>query len=183
MLALGIAVLLFLSSQRQMVLAGHDATVRPTLSGKVVLHTGPVLPDVRLDSPAPVGMDVVLGKTELKSLDELFQRYALLAASPEGQRAQVQSAVESMAVGALVRGAALAMVAVVGGVLLWRLPGPARRAELWRRLRAAGGTRREVEVIALATVTVMAVVVALWQPWAGEPRLQSDEASGPVAGE
>lgn len=183
MLAAGLAAVLFLTSERQTVLAGHDATVRPTLSGKVVLHTGPVLPDVRIDSPEPVGVDIVLGKTEVRSLDQLFQRYAVLAAAPQGQRAEVLEAVESMAVSAVVRGAALSLTAIAAGVLLWRLPGAARRRELGLRLWAVGRSRRSMAASGVVVVTVLAVGIALWQPWERQPSLQSDEAAGPVAGQ
>ena len=36
---------LFLLSSRTVVLATHDAVLRPNLQGHVVVNTGPVLPD------------------------------------------------------------------------------------------------------------------------------------------
>jgi hypothetical protein len=79
------ATALFLGSSRTVVLASHDATLRPTLDGYVVLHTGPVLPDLRLDSGSTIGVDVILGKTNAETTEELVDRYAFLASHPEGQ--------------------------------------------------------------------------------------------------
>ena len=76
----GLAVLagltLFLGSSRELTLASHDAVVRPTLDRHVVVRTGPVLPDLRIDSGAPLGVDITLGKTDARSTPELVDRYA-----------------------------------------------------------------------------------------------------------
>ncbi|HET8961264.1 MAG TPA: hypothetical protein VFN12_12550, partial [Nocardioides sp.] len=50
-----VGMAIFLGSTRTVVLASHDAVLRPTLDGYVVLRTGPVLPDLRLDSGSRVG--------------------------------------------------------------------------------------------------------------------------------
>jgi len=76
LVSIAVGVALFLNSSRTVVLASHDAKIQPTLSGYVVLHTGPVLPDVRLDSGAPIGLDVTLGKTTAASTGELVQLFA-----------------------------------------------------------------------------------------------------------
>jgi predicted phosphodiesterase len=149
------ALAIFLGSSRTLVLATHDAVLQPSLDGYAVLHTGPVLPDVRVPTGSRIGVDVTLGKTDAASVDELLQRYAYLASSPEGQVTKVREALADMLVGALVRGALVGLVPVA----LWLLVGRRRRAELTgvvgrRRLMAAG--------------LVAALSVVLWvEPWEG----------------
>ena len=144
---------LFLTSSRSVVLASHDAVVRPDLTGQAVLHTGPVLPDVRVDAPGPIGLDIQLGKTDAASLDELVLRYAFIASEPESQVDKVTDAVRDMAVDAALRGAIIGLVPV----LIWLLVGPARRRQVARRVHLP-------QVIAAGVVVVL-LGVGLWQPW------------------
>ena len=144
---------LFLNSSRTTTLASHDAVVRPTLTGYAVVHTGPVLPDVRVESGSPLGVDIVLGKTDAPSTEALVQRYAAIAAQPEGPRAKVDSVVRSLAVVSLLRGGVLGLVPIAG----WLLLGPARRAELGRRLGSRAGVAALVAAVALGVVA--------WSPW------------------
>ena len=154
---------IFLASSREVVLASHDSVVRPTLDGWVSVSTGPVLPDVRLDSGSRVGVDISLGKTTAGSPEVLVQRYALIASQPEGSVAKVGDAVADMAYDAALRGALLGLVPV--GV--WLLLGPARRAELRRRATTRAG-------LAVGLAVVLAVVL-LWEPWQPEePSLEAD---------
>jgi hypothetical protein len=157
------AVTLFLSGSRTVVVASHDATVRPTLDGGIVVRTGPLLPDVRRRGDGPVGVDLVLGKTEAASVDELIARYAFIASQPEAQVAKVEAAVRDIAVSAAVRGLGLGLVPLA----VWLLLGPHRRGELFRGLR----TRRGV----VGAVLLVALPLALWQPWDGDPDTQEDE--------
>ena len=124
-------------------MASHDAVLRPDLSGKVVLRTGPVLPDLRIDSGGRVGVEVTLGKTDADSTEELVERYALIAGDPEGPETRIREDLGALLGDSLQRGAALAVVPL----LVWVLVGPARRRELgarlWRpRLLAVGARRR-----------------------------------------
>ncbi len=151
-----IGLLLFLTGSRSVVLASHDADIQPNFSGHAVLHTGPVLPDVRVDSPGFLGVDIRLGKTDARSTDELVQRYAAIAGQPEGQVAKVADALRDMALSAALRGGVLALPPVVG----WALVGAARRRELARRIHAPH--------VALGVVATMLVGLALWQPWTGD---------------
>ncbi|NYG54816.1 metallophosphoesterase family protein [Nocardioides perillae] len=168
---LGVAVVvalgLFGVSSREVTVASHDAVVRPSLAadlrGDLVVRTGPVLPDLRLASAAPVGVEVELGKTEARSTGELVQRYAFIASQPEPQRAVVVDAVQDMALAAALRGLA-AGTAVVG---LWVLVGPRRRRELVASLRRPRA--------AVAGAVAVAVVVAAWQPWVGLPPPEEEE--------
>jgi len=161
-LASGAAI--FLGSSREVVLASHDSVVRPTLDGWVVISTGPVLPDVRIDTGTPVGVDVTLGKTTVESPEALVERYAFIAGQPEGSVAKVRGAVADMAYDAAVRGVLIGLVPV--GV--WLLLGPERRGQLWRGARGRTG-------LAAGLVVVVAVVL-LWEPWQPEePSVQADE--------
>lgn len=121
-----------------------------------MVHTGPVLPDVRVDSPGFLGVDIRLGKTDAQSTDELIQRYAAIAGQPEGQIAKVTDALRDMAVSAALRGGVLALPPVVG----WALVGAARRRELARRVHTPH--------VVLGIVATVLVGLALWQPWTGD---------------
>lgn len=119
--AVVVALALFGVGSREVTVASHDAVVRPSLAadlrGDVVLRTGPVLPDLRLTSAAPVGVEVELGKTEARSTGELLQRYAFIASQPEPQRAVVTDAVRDLALAAGLRG----LAAGGGAVGVWLL--------------------------------------------------------------
>lgn len=127
--------------------------MQPTLSRHVVVRTGPVLPDLRVDTSAPIGVDIRLGKTEARSTEELVDRYAYIASSPEGAEARVREAVVDMAGAAALRGTAIGAVPV----LVWVLVGSRRRRELLRSVPSRRG--------AVAAVAVAAIGVAWWQPW------------------
>ena len=55
---------------------------RPS-TGTSSLRTGPLLPDVRRPRAGPVGVDLLLGKTQSDSVEELFARYAFIASEPD----------------------------------------------------------------------------------------------------
>lgn len=161
--ALLIAGVLFLQSSRAVSLASHDAVLRPDLSGRVVVHTGPLLPDLRVDSPTFVGVDVELGKTDAASTDALLERYAIIGSQPEGVADKVQDALVGMAVDAAVRGAVLGAVPV----LLWLLVGEARRRDLLARARTRKG--------GIAILIVVLIAVGLWAPWRPDEETLSGE--------
>jgi predicted phosphodiesterase len=158
--ATGLAI--FLGSSRTVVLASHDAVLRPTLDGYVVLRTGPVLPDLRVESGSPVGADVSLGKTNAQTTEQLVQRYGYIASQPEGQIAKIRRSMLDMATDAAVRGAVLGLVPIV----VWLLVGPARRRELAHHHGRTG------VVVGLASV---AIAVLIWQPWTGPEPTGDDE--------
>jgi hypothetical protein len=151
--ALAMALGLFLESSRTVTVASHDAVLTPDFSGRAVLHTGPVLPDLRVDSGSPIGVDIQLGKTDAPSTEVLVERYALIASQPEGPADKVHGAVLDMAVDAAIKGAILGVVPV----LLWVLVGPARRRELAGRLLTRQG--------GIAGLIVVLIGVGLWAPW------------------
>jgi predicted phosphodiesterase len=146
-------LMVFLNSSRSVVLASHDAVLRPTTSTWVWVRTGPVLPDVRFPSGARVGVNVYLGKTEAASTEELIERYAVIAAQPEGQEAKLRQALEGMVVSAALRGATLGLVPVG----LWFVLGRRRRRELANRLRSP-------LIVGSGLILVTATLV-VWEPW------------------
>jgi hypothetical protein len=152
--ALGLVI--FLSSSRELVVASHNATVRPDLSGYAVLRTGPVLPDLRIDTDRRIGVDITLGKTVAVSPSQLVARYAVLAAQPQGQIDKISAAVQEMAVSAALRGAVLGLVPIG----FWLLLGADRRRQLVRGLH-------DKRTYAAAVAVVVGGVV-LWQPWTEE---------------
>jgi predicted phosphodiesterase len=155
----------FLNAEREAVLAGHDTIVRPTLGGYVEVHSGPVLPDLRLDTGRRIGVDVTLGKTNSDTLGELVERYALIASQPEGSIARVEAAVRDMAIDAAVRGMLVGLVPVA----FWLLLGRTRRRELWQAARSPRG-------LAVVTAVAVAIVVA-WEPWESDEEAIRDEQS------
>ena len=163
-LGLAVAVSLFLTSSRTVVLVGHDTVVRPTLGGDAVVQTGPLLPDLRFRDVGPVGVDLALGKTEVGSIEELVERYALIAGDPTAPIDKVRSVVVDMAVTAALRGVAVGLLPVAVFLLLGRH----RRGELFRGLRTRQG--------AAAGVLLLALPVLVWQPW--ESREQTQEEQG-----
>lgn len=163
-LGLAVALALFLSGSRTIVLAGHDTVVRPSLSGHAVLHTGPLLPDFRFRDVGVVGVDLSLGKTEVGSVEELTQRYAFIASEPDAQVTKVRRAVHDMAIGAALRGLGVGLVPVA----VWLLLGRHRRGQLFRGARTPRG------IVALALLLVLPLLV--WQPWDSQEETQ--EAQG-----
>lgn len=154
-------LVIFLGSSRTVVLASHEAVLRPTLDGYVVLRTGPVLPDLRIPSGHRVGADIILGKTDADTTEELVQRYGYIASQPDGQIAKVQGSLEDMAFDAAVRGAVIGLLPVV----VWLLVGPARRRELALHHGRTGG----VIGVALAVIGVL-----IWSPWTDEEPIGDD---------
>jgi hypothetical protein len=166
-LALGllVAVSLFLTSSRTVVLVGHDTVVRPTLAQDAVVETGPLLPDFRFRDVGPLGVTLTLGKTEVGSIEELVERYALIAGDPRAPIEKVQDVVVDMAVSAALRGLGVGLVPVAFFLLLGRH----RRGELFRGVRTRQG------LVALALLMVLPVLV--WQPWESTEETQEEQGS------
>lgn len=165
LLAVVSAGILFFNSSRDITVASHDAELRPTLTGKVVIATGPILPDLRTDSGSPLGVELRLGKTEVGSTEELMQRYAAIASQPEGAIEKVRDSVAEMALTAAVNGAMIGVVPI----LLWLLLGRRRRIELLRKIPSRQG-------LAFAMILVL-VAVGLWAPWKPEEETVAGERS------
>ena len=96
-----------------------------------------MLPDVRLETGQRVGVDVQLGKTTATSIEDLIDRYAIIASQPEGAEARVREVLGDMVLSAAVRGAALAVVPI----LVWGAVGADRRRALLRGVTTGGRCR------------------------------------------
>lgn len=168
-LALVIGFFLFLTGERTVDVASHEATVTPDLSGHVVVRTGALLPDARADAGSPIGLEIVLGKTDAATVEELTQRYAAIGSNPQPQVANVQRAVTALAVDSVLRGLALAALPLLVAALLGRR----RRRELLRRAWSREG------VAAFAVVLVVTSVLVT--PWRWGDRQETEEEWIPLA--
>jgi hypothetical protein len=149
------AIGFFLTSERTIDLASHEARVTADFSGEVEVRTGPVLPDVRTRSDSGVGVQIELGKTDAKSVEELVGRYAAIGSNPDAQISKVEAAVRDIAIDSVARGLALGILPMLG----WRLLGERRRREVVEALP----TRRGV----VGLLVVALVVIGLTTPWRG----------------
>lgn len=186
--------------------ASTDATLGPhlaryevTLDGEVTVDLGP-LGTLVLDSPAPLDLgvraDVEEIPRELTALDESstlealgadLQRYVQFFAAP---RATVDTVVRGLALDALRRTVAAAVVLVATAWLLARLLGPARRAELGGRLAAVRGPVAAGSVVVLLTALTLTASAQRTGPDAAAPAspvfdgtpLQGARITGRLAG-
>lgn len=152
-----IAAGLFLSSEREIDIAGHQTDLRPTLTGQLVVDSGPVLPDLRAETGERIGVHARLGKTDVQTPGALAERYAVLASNPDGVRARIEQAVTSMATDAAVKGGLLGAVPL----LLWWLLGPRRHPGLGSDLVHGR------DGVVLATAIALLAAGLTW-PWTGE---------------
>lgn len=147
---------LFLHAQEPMVIAGHDAVVRPTLDHHVRLVMGPYLPDLRMRTDSVIGVRIEVGKTRAADTTELVQRYALIADHPDAEERSVSGAIRGMLVDTGLQAGLLAALPIC----VWLLLGPRRRAELLRL-----DVRRALAVTGTAGIVVLLLV----QPWRPDP--------------
>ncbi len=160
LLAAALAVVLFLSGSRGTVIAGHDATVRPSVDGYATVDTGPYIPSFRLPTGGRLGASIDLGTTDLRSYEALIERYAFIASQPEGQVAKVRDVLTDLAVDSAIMG-------LLGGLLAPGLVLLVGR-ERWRQLAHPLTVRRTVT--AGLAVALLAASVAVIR----------DEATPPV---
>jgi len=171
LVALPAWALLFTHSSAEVVLASHDAVVRPTFDGWVRLDMGPYLPDLRTPSEGRIGVDVEMGKTTATTTPELAQRYAAIAARPEAEEGRVTGVVAGLALDTALQAAVIGLVPVA----LWGLVGSRRRAELRRPDRRPGRL-----VLAVAVIGGVVAGLLVVQPWRGEPDRVQQTAWLPV---
>jgi hypothetical protein len=169
--SLTITAVLFFSSSRSIELASHDAVVQPTMTGRAVLETGPVLPDVRVAGTGLLGVDIRLEKTDATSTDDLVRRYAYIAGQPEGQIAKVTDAVEDMLTDAALRGAVAGLVPIA----VWLLVGRTRRRELVSRIG--------LPQVLIGVGAAVVLGVCVWQPWTDDGEAVADEGTWISLGE
>lgn len=151
--ALPVAALFFVHSEKQTAVAGHNAVISPTFDGYATLDLGPYLPNLRYPTDRVLGAHIDFGKTTLTSYDALIDRYTVIGAQPEGEIAKVTAALGAMAADSAASGALVGLA----GPGVWLLLGSRRRAELFQHVTAR---RAAVGGVALVVLTA-----ALFQPW------------------
>lgn len=154
---LAVARATLLASERSVSIGAHEAVVRPTLDGTVVLDAGPLLPRVRLPlDSGPLGLsfgaDIRLGDSDARTLDEVISNDAVIASQPEGEIAAVRGAIEAMALRAVVRGAAVGLVVAIGAVVVWR--------SVRAALPSADSRRARARLVGVASIVVVAGGIA-----------------------
>ncbi|RYJ06632.1 MAG: metallophosphoesterase, partial [Actinomycetales bacterium] len=165
----GVARAHFESQERAVAIGAHEATLRPTFSGNVVINAGPLLPQLRIPSDAPLGIGVRLdlGDSDSGNLDQVLSRDAVIASQPDGEIARIRDTVQTVWWQSVARGAGVALLVVLVGVVGWIAVGPARRSEIVRTVRRPG--RRVLVGLTAGTVVAAAglVLVAAPQPGGG----------------
>ncbi|MDN5894836.1 MAG: metallophosphoesterase, partial [Nocardioides sp.] len=162
-IAVPTAVGLFLNSHTSVNVASHDTVISPTLDGYATVRTGPFLPDVRRSTDSRIGVNIVLGKTEAASTEELVQRYAFIASQPDAQIERVEDAVRHMAVNAGVRGALIGAIPV----LIWVGIGRERR----RSLARFHDPKRSLTTVGVGATVIGLLVLVVVAPWADDEEL------------
>ena len=146
-------MVVFTHSTVDVVLASHDATLRPNLAGEVRLDMGPYLPDLRTRADGPIGVDLEVGKTNASTTAELAQRYAAIATRPEAEQQRITEQAVGLAVDAALTATAIGLVPIA----LWLALGQARRRQLFR-----WHGRRNT---AIGVAVVVGATLLVWQPW------------------
>ena len=166
-----VALSTFVHSERHIVIGAHEATIVPVLDGYVTLDFGSLLPQVRLpaDAVAGIGVDISLGNADVKGLDQLVARDAIIASQPEGEIAAVRSEVRDMLEAALLRGVGVGVLAAVGVVLTWLAVGAERRGMLRRASRRPSRSQALVAVFIGVVVLGSAILIALPEQGQGRP--------------
>jgi predicted phosphodiesterase len=127
------------NDEREVVIGAQSAIVRPVFDGHVTIDLGPLLPRLRIprDDRWGLGLDIDVGESvgDADSVEEVIEQNAVIASQPAGELATLAAAVRAMLIDAALRGLAAGVLAVLAVVCLWRLVGPARRAELRSRQR------------------------------------------------
>lgn len=159
-LAVPVAYHAFVTAERDTVVAGHDATVSPTVDGYATIDLGAYLPNVRYPTGSRLGVDITVGKTNVDTYEVLLQRYALIGSNPGGEISKVSKLLQSMLWTSVFEGAMVGLLAPMA----WQVVGSRRRSEL-----AAALTRRRVTLIVGALAAALAVTLAAFTVW-GAPK-------------
>jgi len=164
-----VAVASFLHTERSTTIGAHAATVRGTFDGQATVHAGPLLPELRTatDAPFGIGADIVLHDSPMTNFERILVQDAAIAAAPEGEVAKVGDQLREVAVISAVRGLAAAVATVTAIIVVWRLLGPERRAEL---LRTAWPPTGRPALVGTALIAVLAVSI-----WYALPHPRGDQ--------
>lgn len=127
-----VAATTFVGTERAVTIGAHNAMASPTFDGHVTIIAGPLLPELRMPSDAPLGIgaEVVLRDSPDTDLENVLAQDAAIASQPEGEISAMTSEISDMALAALQRGAAAAVIAMVLAGAVWWLLGRRRRREL-----------------------------------------------------
>lgn len=129
---LPVAATTFVETQRVITIGAHNAIASPTFDGHVTIVAGPLLPELRMptDAVLGIGAEVVLRDSPDTDLERVLAQDAAIASQPEGEIAAMTSEIAEMAVAAIQRGAAAAVLAMVVAGAVWWAVGARRRHEL-----------------------------------------------------
>jgi hypothetical protein len=111
---------------------------------------------VRYPTHRAIGVDIVVGKTDLDTYQGLLQRYELIGSHPQGEVDTVVGLVKAMLVSDIVKGSLIGLA----GPVAWLVVGQRRRLELRRGL-----TRRRLVICAAGAA--VAVVATTSTPFSG----------------
>lgn len=178
LIALGLVVFLttwyvvVLASDRQTTVGAHDATVRVEFDGHVTILSGPLLPELRIATHAPLGLgaQITLRDSATRDLHQMLARDGVIASQPAGEIARLTSVVRSILLAAAVIAGACAIGSMILAVAVWKLVGPGRRRELVDggppSARVAIGTAvLSAAVLVTAFMTVPQIAPTRAQSW------------------
>jgi len=162
--AVPVAVTTFVGTERAVTIGAHNATARPTFDGHIRIMAGPLLPELRMPSDAPLGIgaQVILRDSPDTDLERVLAQDAAIASQPEGEIAAMTSEISQMAFLALQRGAAVGVMAMVLAAGVWWAVGPRRRRELRRSWPPT--PRQALVAGAMGIVLIGALMVYLPDP-------------------
>ena len=166
---------------REVVVGSQSTIVRPTFDGHATVDLGPLLPRLRVpqEGRSPLGFDIDVGQSvgEATSVEAVIQQNTVIASQPAGELATLRATVRSMLLHAVVRGLGAGVLATLVVVAVWRLVGPARRAELRARARHLLRERRRRHALAAGAVALVAAlaVTALVVPSGGDAPSTEEE--------
>lgn len=123
----------FLTSDRSTTAGPFAITISPSLSGHAVIDGGGLLPTLRVPSGRePFGVDLRVDGLETGTLGQAVTSTAIVASSPEGELANMNSVLVSMMKDSLVFGFLLTTALALALRFAWLLIGADRRRELTR---------------------------------------------------
>jgi len=169
------AVTTFVGTERTITIGAHNASATPTFDGHVTIMAGPLLPELRMPSDAPLGIgaEVVLRDSPDTDLERVLAQDAAIASQPDGEVAAMTSEIVGMALASLQRGVAAAVIAMVLAAAVWWAIGARRR----RELRESWPPRPRV---ALGASVMAIVLLGALMAYAPDPSTRRDVAWVPL---
>jgi predicted phosphodiesterase len=166
---------------REVVIGSQSTIVRPTFDRHATVDLGPLLPRLRvpLEGWSPLGFHIDVGPSvgQATSVEAVIQQNTVIASQPAGELATLRATVRSMLLHAFVRGLGAGVLVTLSTVAVWRLVGPARRAELRARVRQLLRERRRRPALAAGAVVLVAALAmtALVVPPGGDGLATEEE--------